>query len=298
MDKITFGRYLKWIRNSKSITQQELSDRINCALPTLSKIETGKEFPQVRIFKALERELGDMCIGYEDLRLDEIAELKKARRELLRAIKNGRIEEIERKIELFKQYMDEDDYEDKQCYRIAHLIGNRKSGLPIEDFLEEAISIFQMGREIPEFQDIPNIKLSLIEYHILYFIGNAYMKMCEYDCAELVFKGLLKNQIDSSNPFMRERYTEIAVVLAEIAIIKRDFMTANECLSYVFHSYIKKIDTRLFFHALILQEKFCELMGDSEGIKLMKDYSLCTQKLMTHMYAKYRSNRNIRSGLL
>lgn len=45
MDITSYSKYLKWAREKAKMTQQDLADIINCALSTISRLETGKHFP-------------------------------------------------------------------------------------------------------------------------------------------------------------------------------------------------------------------------------------------------------------
>ncbi len=296
MTKIDFGRYLKWFRQELKLTQQQLAEKVDCALSTISRLEAGKEYPGIRLFKEFNKVFEAFGIIYDELSMENIFEFTKARKELLLAIKNGRLEEIERKLSHFRTFMEEnneeEDDEDKQYLILAHLISTRKQGLSIEEFLDGAVEVFEIRRKLPSFEDIPNVRLTQIEYEILYFMGEGYLISGNTDKAELILKGLMANRIDERSPFVRERYLEISAILAKVCLIKKDYKTVQACLGYVFSEFISNSDTRLFFNSLFLHGEICTVLGDKKGSKLVDEFVVASQNLMGYMCIKYRISRD------
>ena len=291
MKKISFGKYLEWMRKELRLTQQQLAEMINCAISTISRLESGKDLVSHRIFKELNKIFEAMGLIYDELWMEAIFEFRRARKELMEAIKNGRLEELERKMYIFKEmmekYKEESDDEDLQYYILGHLISIRKQGLSIECFLEEAIKIFELRRKIPNYEDIPNVYLTQIEYQLLFYMAEAYLAKDDIETSELIFKGLMANKIDDRSPMIKERYVEVSSVLAKICLLKKEYSTAKECLVYVFNEYIKNTDTRLLFKSLITHGDLCRILGDTKGARLIDEFIEATQKMMGYMQQTY-----------
>lgn len=54
----TFGPVLRQLRNSKNITQEELSERVGVASPYISMLESGKKYPNLEMLFKLAEGLG------------------------------------------------------------------------------------------------------------------------------------------------------------------------------------------------------------------------------------------------
>lgn len=296
MNKVEFGKYLSLMRKRLKLTQQELAEIVNCTWETISRIENGHELPGKKLFMELNGVFEAFGIIYDELDLDKIFNFRGARKELLLAIKRGRIEEIERKLERFFKLMQEDGEEespeDKQYFVLAYLIMARKTGMTIEHFLEEIVKVFEIRRNMPNYEDIPYMKLTQIEYEILFLIGEVHVLRGDQE-GEYILRGLMANRIDKDSPFIKTRYVEISAVLAKAFMMRKDYGTMQECLTYVFNDYISNNDTRTFFNSLTLHGEMCKIIGDKEGARLVDEFLLASQRLMGHMYRSYRISRNI-----
>jgi len=58
MDNLKFGAFIAQLRKEKNMTQKELADRLNVTDKAVSKWETGKGFPDVKLMEPLAKELG------------------------------------------------------------------------------------------------------------------------------------------------------------------------------------------------------------------------------------------------
>ena len=58
MDNLKFGAFLAQMRREKGLTQKELADRLHVTDKAVSKWETGKGFPDVKLMEPLAKELG------------------------------------------------------------------------------------------------------------------------------------------------------------------------------------------------------------------------------------------------
>jgi len=58
MDQIKIGKFIAELRKEKSITQQQLGDKIGVSFKTISKWETGRGMPELSLLKPLSEELG------------------------------------------------------------------------------------------------------------------------------------------------------------------------------------------------------------------------------------------------
>lgn len=291
MRKTNFSTYLRWLRKVFRLTQQQLAELLDCAISTIARLETGKELPSRKLFMKLDSIFESFGIIYDELWMESVFGFKSARKELLKAIKNGRGEEIERKLEKFRILMDEcegeNDEEEKrenmQYYALGHLISMRKKGLSVEQFLDEIIQTFELRRKIPDFHDLPNIKLSQIEFQILYEISEAYRVMGDVETAELICRGLLANDFDPRSPFVVDKYMEASFALARVCMTKNDYSTVKQCLEYIFSRYLSDKDTRTLLHSLMIQKDVCESVGDKKGATIINNFLDATKELIEYM---------------
>lgn len=58
MDNIQFGAFVAQLRKEQDLTQKELADRLNVTDKAVSKWETGKGFPDVKLLEPLAQVLG------------------------------------------------------------------------------------------------------------------------------------------------------------------------------------------------------------------------------------------------
>ena len=58
MDNLKFGAFIAQLRKEKGLTQKELADRLHVTDKAVSKWETAKGFPDVKLMEPLARELG------------------------------------------------------------------------------------------------------------------------------------------------------------------------------------------------------------------------------------------------
>lgn len=58
MDNIRFGAFIAQLRKEQSITQKELADKLNVTDKAVSKWETGKGFPDIKLLEPLAQTLG------------------------------------------------------------------------------------------------------------------------------------------------------------------------------------------------------------------------------------------------
>ena len=58
MNNLKFGAFIAQLRKEKNMTQKELADRLNVTDKAVSKWETGKGFPDVKLMEPLAKELG------------------------------------------------------------------------------------------------------------------------------------------------------------------------------------------------------------------------------------------------
>jgi len=58
MDTERFAAFITQLRKERGLTQKELADRLNVTDKAVSKWETGKGFPDLKLLEPLARELG------------------------------------------------------------------------------------------------------------------------------------------------------------------------------------------------------------------------------------------------
>lgn len=283
MDKKRFGSQLAYFRKKNGMTQMQLAERVNCSLSTISRIESGLEIPKLQLFEKFNKVFESFGITYEEISMEEIFEFQRAKEELLIAIQNGRAEELDRKLMRFKELMDEDDTEHKQYYVLGYLVYMRKNGMTIEEFLDRITALFEIRRKLPKLHEISELKLSRIEYMMIYKMGLAHMSVGNDKQAMEYIKGLIICGFGGDTEYLKNRTKDVATSYAQMLIRNNQFVEAEKCINYVMERIAESTDTRLFFQSLILQEELFVARGDVEGAKLIKGFIEVAERLVNYM---------------
>ncbi|WP_036977659.1 helix-turn-helix domain-containing protein [Pseudobutyrivibrio sp. MD2005] len=286
MDKKRFGSHLAYFRKKNGMTQMQLAERVNCSLSTISRLESGLEIPKLQLFEKFNKVFEGFGITYEELSMEEIFEFQRAKEELLIAIQNGRAEELDRKLMRFKELMDEEDLEHKQYYVLGYLVYMRKNGMTIEEFLDRITALFEIRRKLPKLHEISELKLSRIEYMMIYKMGLAHMSVGNDKQAMEYIKELIICGFGGDTEYLKNRTKDVATSYAQMLIRNNQFVEAEKCINYVMERIAENTDTRLFFQSLILQEKLFVARGDVEGAKLIKDFIEVAERLVNYMQHK------------
>jgi len=73
--KLKLGKKIQRVRKSKNITQEQLAEKINMDITSLSKIETGRNYPQPetleKISEALDVDINNLFIFSENFSSEE-----------------------------------------------------------------------------------------------------------------------------------------------------------------------------------------------------------------------------------
>ena len=290
MDKKQFGRHLAYFRKQNKMTQQQLAEEVDCALSTISRIENGSEYPKLNIFEKFNKVFENFGLTYEELSMEEIFEFQRAKEELLKAIHNGRAEELERKLNIFKESMDEENDEHKQYYVLGYLVYMRKNGMGIEEFLDRIIALFEMRRKLPSIDEFTEIKLTRIEHMLIYKMSMAHMIIGNDEKAMEFMKGLILCGLGGKSDYMKNRSKCVATSFAQILIRRREFEEAQKCLDYVIERIIENIDTRLLFNSLIIQEELFSAKENVAGAALIRDFILAAEGLINYMAKQTKSS--------
>ena len=79
--------------------------------------------------------------------------------------------------------------------------------------------------------------------------------------------------------------------MASLLLDRKDFKGAYECLSFIFGEYISSFDTQVIYSALKVQHEYCQRNNDDDGVKIIDNFFISTDNLMTHMLKIYRFNQ-------
>lgn len=122
MPEKSIGEVIRKKRVELKLTQEELADEI-CSVGYLSKIENGIREPSSRIVRMLLERLGaTQDIGFKSG--NQVADFRHnvIRMEIMRAIENQNVYEVEEKLWIMKQLLNSEDVDDLQFYEMANLI--------------------------------------------------------------------------------------------------------------------------------------------------------------------------------
>jgi len=75
MDNVQFGSFIAQLRKEQNMTQKELADKLNVTDKAVSKWETGKGFPDVKLLEPLAQALGISLVELIQCRRQEAKEL-------------------------------------------------------------------------------------------------------------------------------------------------------------------------------------------------------------------------------
>jgi transcriptional regulator with XRE-family HTH domain len=305
MGRRKFCSYMFDLRKRNNISQEKLSEELDCHPQTISRLEIGKHVPSKRLFKKLEKYFGKLGITYEEVKYENLLEIDWRGHLLLKSIKKGQLPEIERCLYKYKEILDEekitDEHEAKeyeQFYRLGHLMANKRSGLDNKTFIEKLEEIFQIQRPLPDCEEIRVLSFNEIEFEILCMIADANRRLGNYGRAKELLEALLHNNMCKGNPLIKERYLGVASVLAKIYIVDDNVIKARECLGYSFIILRYKTDDRGIFDSLMTQLKICIKEGDEVGQQTINEFLECLSKLGKYIENKYEIQRGKNGWLL
>lgn len=94
MRELTFGEVIRGIRKAKGMTQEEVAEGI-CSASSLSKMENDSQVPSRQKFQKIMERLGETGYSYAYFFSIRDIEKQQMRRELMRALEFGRVEQAE-----------------------------------------------------------------------------------------------------------------------------------------------------------------------------------------------------------
>ena len=146
MADTSIGEAIRKKRIELKLTQEELADDI-CSVGYLSKIENGMREPSNRTVRMLLERLGaTQELGFKSGNQVEDFRHNVIRMEIMRAIENHNVYEVEEKLWIMKQLMDSEDVADLQFYEMANLIWLVMCGVKIDDYEMRCYKIWLMSR--------------------------------------------------------------------------------------------------------------------------------------------------------
>jgi len=167
------GDYIREIRERKGYTQEEVSFGI-CTPATLSRIENGRQKPGRYILDKLMERLGientffDMFVNCDEMELYELLQ------ELAKDIADGRVEQLEQRVQILEGMVKNPSDIECQCLYYAKGEVARKCGASEEevmDWLMRAIHI-----TLPEFDGENPLERNLLTFDEIIIINNIAMK--------------------------------------------------------------------------------------------------------------------------
>ncbi len=266
------GRNLHSYRKSNGWSQETMAWRLKCAPSTLSGIETGKTCPSVKTFDKICVEFEVNGVDYHELTMNENLEFQKLKEELIMALDSKGKKTIEKKLEKFKKYMDQENEEHQKYVLISDLVYMLKSGMDKEEFLERIEELFPMRNENDDADMIVGQQFSKIDYFVIYLKANALLETGYLDKAHELYELLLSNGMQDNTDYYRKRCNSVSAGLTKLLIAKHDYMKAEKCIGFIFSKAIKNIDGRVFFQVMCLQQELFKEMGNTEGEKIINDF--------------------------
>lgn len=292
MQKTAYGRQVAYFRKQLNMTQEELATKAECAVSTISRIECGVEYPQMEIFEKLNSIFEHFGFTYEELRMEKIFDFDRAKDELLSAIHEGREEVLDRKLNRFEELMNKDNIEHQQYYALGYLICMRKRGLPIEEYLDRCIELFEMGRKIPNAEDLSMMHLTKIEHMLIYEYAKSHYELGETVVAEEMLAALLENSFKANTEYHQKRCKSLSTAFARLMINKKDYHKAQECVSYVLERISRTFDSRCLMKGLTIQHEIFASNNNEEGMAIIDDFLESSQRMVNYLYVYNRNNNN------
>lgn len=181
------GKKIRRLRESRGMTQEELSDGV-CATGTLSKIENGVQAPKKRTFMALMKKLGGPEYLYSiHLDEEEMQEMRKCR-EIGRSIWSEDYDRTEELLHQYKLFLEENEISESQGYRMMcaslHAKQRMNPNQVVQEF-EDALRVKRKDypRWIPE-------KVEWIAFEEIFILNNIAVQYCRLGEKEKAFSYL------------------------------------------------------------------------------------------------------------
>ena len=188
MADTSIGEAIRKKRIELKLTQEELADDI-CSVGYLSKIENGMREPSNRIVRMLLERLGaTQELGFKSGNQVEDFRHNVIRMEIMRAIENHNVYEVEEKLWIMKQLMDSEDVADLQFYEMANLIWLVMCGVKIDDYEMRCYKIWLMSRREEDFTNgVCASNLNKTEMWILSNIATGFAWKNHFELASKIY---------------------------------------------------------------------------------------------------------------
>lgn len=282
-----FGVRLAHFRKKKGLTQQHLADKINCALPTISRIETGREIPRLELFEKLNHEFTNIGIPYEDLVLGKVYHFNVAKDNLIEALYIGQLSDIKRCAKKFRKYMDPGNIEHRQYDDLVHIVYMKKKGLRIEDYIKKLRKTLRLSKNINRWEDLEDVFLTKIEFLIIYKMSAAYLEAGDNKEAERILSNLISNDLLRNTKYHYGRINTLE--LAKIFLLNNRCKEAEACITYSYRMIFESFNTRLLFYNLVIHTELFMARNNDEGTRLIDEFLAASQRLVNYIV----NNRDI-----
>lgn len=188
MADTSIGEAIRKKRIELKLTQEELADDI-CSVGYLSKIENGMREPSNRTVRMLLERLGaTQELGFKSGNQVEDFRHNVIRMEIMRAIENHNVYEVEEKLWIMKQLMDSEDVADLQFYEMANLIWLVMCGVKIDDYEMRCYKIWLMSRREEDFTNgVCASNLNKTEMWILSNIATGFAWKNHFELASKIY---------------------------------------------------------------------------------------------------------------
>lgn len=251
---------LRTERQYRDLIQEEMSELAEIDPKTLSRIETGTNFPKrgtlQKLIKAMdiEQHLYSTEIDVTDFSLLELLEDKKMAYSLNNIAEEIRIFEILKKQipqnRKNRQYLD---------YMETDLL-NRQGLLSDKDALKRCKCIFEQTRSF-EPEKFSNVRLSLTEFNLAILIALLYYKEKRFTEEQHLLENILQGY-DSSGVDETFYTGELGLLLAHLASVCGELGDYKQALSYCHRGIRLHLKNGTGFMLAHLQSQLCFLEDD------------------------------------
>lgn len=273
---VQIGMLIKNERKNQNITQEDLCDGI-CEVSTLSKIENGRQEPNLSTFTCLMQRLGLPSDRYRCLVSRDDFEIQDLIYEIKRHHVANRYDKVKELLTKLEQYADPKDRIVKQYIMFIWATVHSKedpSESTARTVMDELTKALHITKPKIDLEELNRELLSIQELEVLNAIANTYYKINETELALDIFLQLLKylqkhciklEDIGKMMPMVTYNYSRI------LGLTERYQDSLKICEMGL--EYCREYGRTLLVGPLLCNKgcALCELGRKPEGIKVFQE---------------------------
>lgn len=316
-----FGDTCRALREAREMTQEDLAHFTDCAISTISRIESGTTYPQWATAEKIVQVFGEKKFFQEyteGVGLGEMTRRERLEKQCINHLKRGQHTKLEEAMVDYKHLVRENCVRDKQCFLAMQQLWLDMTEAEQGESSEKYMKILGMDKSFEElynrqkqdlksdsgenYLDLTDMELSYLDQLIINNLGLSYIKEGKPHVAHRVFVSLYKSlhKRGKDNPWYYKHLSVVcnnwALAFLHIGNIEK----AKECVNYAITSAIKESNCATVLE--ILKTKVCilEKCGEMEYAEKINRFMKMAKEmsgLEETLWCESTRNRTLKMGI-